>query len=178
MEDEGRFNLNDLIASVQVDAGPDPHDIAFKVEPLIPDGERHAVFLMLLARYIVNVKPRLTQVLSAPPAASSGSEPSKVSLQGAPVRSAKVAAYQAHARLLKLTVKVSATERKFMEDCTFDDLTYAALLRREHAASNEAAARQYEALAALLKKHKVKTVGELPAPVLDEFLRRDRGVAA
>lgn len=168
MEDEGRFNLNDLIASVQVDAGPDPHDIAFKVEPLIPDGERHAVFLMLLARYIVNVKPRLTQVLSAPP----------VSLQGAPVRSAKVAAYQAHARLLKLTVKVSATERKFMEDCTFDDLTYAALLRREHAASNEAAARQYEALAALLKKHKVKAVGELPAPVLDEFLRRDRGAAA
>jgi hypothetical protein len=166
------FSLNDLIASVQDSVGPDPHEIAAKVEPLIPESERHSVFLMLLARYIVNSKPRLTQVSAPRP--ESRSVPSK---RSAPARSAKVAAYQAYGRLFRLTVKVGPSERKFMEDCTYEDLTYAALLRREHAARNEAAAAQYEALAELLRKHKVATVGKLPTKALDEFLARERSAA-
>lgn len=160
-------NLNELIAAAQDDVGPDPHDIAARVEPLIPETERHAVFLALLARYIVDTKPRLTQVLgpvrspTAPPAA----------------RSAKVAAYREHARFLRLNVNVGPGERKWMEDCTYADLMFAAHNRRQKAAETVAAAEQYEELAALLKQHRATTVGRLPRRVLDAFLDGGRAAA-
>ena len=171
------FNLNDLIATVRETVGPNPHDIAVRVEPLIPESERCDVLLMLLTRYIVSVKPRLTQVMNPPPAAGTTTPPIIRSPQGAAARSAKVAAYREYGRLLKLTVKVSATERKYMEDCTYADLTFAAQIRRENSVRNEAAAAQYEELAALLKKHKAATVGKLAPAVLGEFVNRDRSAA-
>jgi hypothetical protein len=163
------FSLTELIESVQGHAGPDAADIAAKVEPLIPESERHAVFLMLLTRYIVASKPRLTQVI-AHPTRPAREFASSVATAPRPVRSAKVAAYREHAKFLRLNVKVGRGERKWMEECTHADLIAAAEIRRGQAAATNAAAEQFEALAALVKRHKVTTVGALPPAVLDKFL--------
>ena len=161
------FNLTDLIAEAADNAGPEASDIAAKVEPLIPESERHAVFLMLLARYIVSTRPRLANVLARPPA------PTNVK----PARSAKVAAYQEHARLLRVMVAVGGGQTKWMADCTYIDLCAAAETRRRHAADTIAGAEEFEALAALVKRRKVETVGKLPKADLDAFLSSRRAAA-
>lgn len=159
MSDFEPFSLADLIDTCR-DAGPNPHDIAAKVEPLIPESERHNVFLMLLAREVIRSKLRLTEVIGS---AQRETRPTTTT-KSAPAGSAKVKAYQAYARLLAMDVKVSAVERKFMKYCTFEDLTYAALIRRELAAGCLAEAEEYEYLASLLKKHKVETVASSVGP--------------
>lgn len=169
------FNLNELIASCG-DAGPSPDDIAAKVEPLIPEAHRHAVFLMLLSRYIVSSKVRLTQVIAHPEAARMKPAPVDRSAPK-PARSAKVAAYREHAKFLSLNVSVGRRERKYMKNCTYVDLMAAAETRRSQASANNVAADQYEALAALLKKHRAATVGDLPNGVLTEFLNSRRRAA-
>lgn len=164
------FNLNELIASCS-EAGPDPDDWAAKVEPLIPESHRPAVFLMLLARYIVSAKPRLSHVIQHP-AAVQDSKPHRSS-----AKSAKVAAYQRHAEFLRLNVNVGQGQRKWLENCTYEDLLAAAAIRRTQAIAINAAAEDYSALAALVKEHGVATVGALPPAVLDAFMASRRRAA-
>jgi len=159
------FSLTELIESVE-DVGPDAHDMAAKAWPLIPESERDTIGTMLLARWIATMKPRISTVTLAPAPAASG-------------KSAKVAAIRAnHARFLRLRVNVARNEDKWMGDCTYDDLCYAAENRRQKAAETLAAAEQFESLAALVKRHKVTTVGALPPAVLDKFLAATERVAA
>lgn len=151
------FSLTELIESVE-DVGPHAGDMAAKAWPLIPESERDAVGTMLLARWIANMKPRISTVAAAP--ITTGTS-----------RSAKVAAIRAaHARFLRLRVNVGRNEDEWMGDCTYDDLCYAAENRRQKAAETIAVAEQYDALAALVKRHKAATVSALPAGVLDKFL--------
>lgn len=159
------FSLTELIESVE-DHGPNAADMAAKAWPLIPESERDAVGTMLLARWIATMKPRISTIAAAPP------------VHGQASRSAKVAAIRAaHARFLRLRVNVGRNEDRFMGDCTYDDLRYAAENRRQKAAETIAAAEQYEALAALVKRHKAPTVSALPAAVLDKFLSFERAAA-
>lgn len=59
-----------------------------------------------------------------------------------------------------------AGQWKFLADCTEADLLAAARERQDMAERNAAAARSYEALAALVAAHKVDSVGDLPTDVL------------
>lgn len=168
------FSLTALIESVE-DAGPNAHDMAAKAWPLIPESERDTVGTMLLTRWIANMKPRISTITSAPAHLNGQSAGAKVTAGGQMVRSAKVAAIRAeHARFLRLRVNVARGEDKWMSDCTYDDLCYAAENRRQKAAETVAVAEKYEELAALVKRHKVATVGALPATALDKFLSVER----
>lgn len=164
------FSLNGLadeaIASA-VDADYDA--IAKEMAKLIPLADREAALIQLCRIYLMSYKPRLSRVREATDAPA-----------GRGQRSAKVAAYQQHARFFHILVQVGANSNKWMGDCTYDDLLYAARIRREQAAAITAAAEDHETVAALVKKHKVGTVRELPPQVLDAFLtgRGQRRAAA
>ncbi len=151
------FNLNELIKSVE-DAGPNAADMAAKAWPMIPESLRDSVGEMLLGRYIANMKPRLSKVAPLPTTK--------------PVRSAKVRAYQIHAKFLRTSVNVGPGVDKWLGQCTYEDLCYAAENRRRHAAETIAAAEEFEALAALLKQQKVSEVGKLSDAALTEFRSR------
>jgi hypothetical protein len=172
------FSLNELIES-SWESGPDPDDIAAKVEPQIPDSELRGVVRMLLTRYIANSKPRLAQVINGRWSDEPDPQPARQQPK-APARqqrSSKVAAIREHGRFLRLSVSVAQREWKRMEDCTYDDLLYAAQLRRHKASQTVSAAEQYEELAELLQVHNADTVGDLPKSVLDEFLRGRKAAA-
>ena len=157
------FSLIELVESVE-DAGPDAYAMAEKAWPLIPESEREHIGTMLLARWISNMKPRISTITWAPAPNQSA-------------KSAKVAAYREHARFLRLRVNVARGTDKWMQDCTYADLCYAAENRRKVAAETVAAAEEYEALAALVKRRKVATVGALPPADIDKFLSRGRVAA-
>lgn len=162
--------LSDLIESAW-EAGPDPDDIAAKVEPKIPESEVRTVLRFLLARYIAVSKPRLAQVIAADHAERATQQGSR------PQRSAKAAAIREHGRFLRLMVKVGHGESKWLEQCTYEDLQHAATVRRDKAAQTLLAAEQYEALAELLQLHDAETVGDLPRSVLTAYLADWRAAA-
>lgn len=162
------FDLDGLIEKTREEFGPDPAVIAVEVEKGIPEPDRKAVMQHLLAHYIRKVKPRMSQIRHR-----SASQP-KTAAKAAtrkPNRSAKVALLQKHARFLKLGVSVGLRQDKYMADCTYEDLIYAAKRRRTLARADTMAAENFEALAALVNKYEVATVGKLPPSVLDEFLK-------
>lgn len=166
-DEQVTFSLSALIDEVRESAGPDPADIAAKVEPLIPESERHAVFVMLLTRYISTSKPRIAQVIAHPqakPTKGAAASPPR------PAKSAKVAAYREYGQFLRIQVAVGKNEYRWMGDCSYDDLIAAAERRRTHAAQTIAAAEQYEAIAELVRQNNVPTVSKLPLAVLREFL--------
>jgi hypothetical protein len=155
------FDLMSLIQRTRVEVGPDPHDIAGKVEPQIPDSELRSVLRHVLPVYVSARKERLSTITQQPAARNSGASSN---------RSAKVAAYQEHARFLALDVVVGPRQHKVMAACTYNDLAYAATLRREQASANLNAAEDFDELAALLRKHKSATVSKLPKEVLSSYL--------
>lgn len=69
-------------------------------------------------------------------------------------------------RALRNRIHVGPGDYKFLGDCTYDDLLFAASERMAIADKNAAIARSYNALAALLTEHDAKTVRDLPAEVL------------
>lgn len=83
-------------------------------------------------------------------------------------RSPKVAAIRdAHAAWLRELIAVDGGQ-KFLGECTYMDLMFAAEKRRKHAAETAAQARRFEEIAALLQEHAVETVAELPPSALLE----------
>ena len=164
------FSLTELIESVEWDAGPAAADIARRVEPLIPENHRREVLILLLTRYIATMKPRLSTIGPEPEP-----EPVPVPTPGKQTNgSAKVKAYQRYAKFFHIPVNVARNTDKWMGDCTYDDLRYAANLRHQKAAETVAAAEEYELLANLVKERNVTTVKELSPADLDEFLARQR----
>lgn len=167
------FSLTALIDSVADTVGPDEHDIAAKVLPLIPESEQHAVALMTMARYIASRRVRLTQVLGSMPApvATKASAPVTAGTTSRPVAqpSAKVARIRQYARSLDIRVKLGDGLTKYMRDCDFDDLMAAAAIRLDNAAANRRAAAQYTAAAELVQAHGVETYGDLPTDVVLAF---------
>lgn len=90
---------------------------------------------------------------------------------GRPVRSAKVAAIRAAApKWLEDRYCVGAGDGdwKFLGDCGFADLMFAAGQRREQAARTSAVAGRLEGLAELVRVHGVERVRDLPVSVLAE----------
>lgn len=164
-DEQDGFSLKALIDDAREAVGPDPADIAAKVEPLIPESQRHAVFLMLLTRFIGASKPRMAQVIEHPQAR--GAKPAPT--QAKPAKSAKVAAYREYGRFLRIQVAIGKNEYRWMGDCSYEDLIAAAERRRSHAAQTIAAAEQYEKLAELVRANNVPTVSKLPLAVLREF---------
>jgi hypothetical protein len=87
-------------------------------------------------------------------------------------RSAKVAAIRdAAPKWLRDRLNTGGDPREWKRvgDCTFSDLMFAAAQRREQAARTSAAAERLEALAELLRAHKVELVRDLPQSVLVEM---------
>ena|ERR1051326_1552073 len=83
-------------------------------------------------------------------------------------RSPKVAAIRdAHAKWLRELISVEGGQ-KFLGECTYEDLMFAAEKRRKHAAVTVAQAQRFEEIAALLHEHQVETVAELPPSALME----------
>jgi len=162
------FSLTELIDEVWDEAGPKASDIAKAVEPRIPEAHRHDVLLLLLTRYIANMKPRLSDIGPEPVPAPAPARQSN--------GSAAVAAIRKYAKFFHISVNVARNQDKWMGDCTYDDLQYAAANRRRVAEETFAAAAEYEALANLVKERNVTTVRELPPADLDEFLARQRNL--
>lgn len=168
MESE-KFDFAALIDEVAVQYGPDGHDIAAKAVPRIPESARTDVLLYLTALYVRVYRPSLAKVLAGAP--------------GRPVRSghlnksAKVQALQRHARLLAAEIRTEGGV-KYLGECNYEDLLFAATVRRSKAAENLRAAEQHEDLARLLKKHKKTLVKQLPSDALDGFVARWNGRAA
>jgi hypothetical protein len=162
--------LTELIEyAVREGIGPDAQAIAVKVESMVPKAQYRDLFLMLLAYYIRSMKPRISSVSTPSPAPAGG---------GTVKWSTKVAAYRAHARFLQLRVNVGPRQDKWMADCTYADLTYAAEQRRKHAADTIAAAEEYEALAVLVQERSVETVGQLSKQDIESFLSHTWRAAA
>lgn len=164
------FDLDGLIEKTREKFGPDPADIAVEVEKGIPEPDRQAVMRHLLVHYIRKVKLRMGQIDRPDPRF-------KTTTRRKPNKSAKVTLLQEHARFLRLEVSVGWRTDKYMADCTYDDLVYAAKHRRALASANLVTAGNFEALAVLVKKYEAATVGKLPRSVLDAFLKSRRRAA-
>lgn len=81
--------------------------------------------------------------------------------------SSKVQGIREHwQRALRDRLNVDDGVWKFLGECTRADLMFAADQRREQASRNRAKAAQYDALRALMEKHGVDRVADLPADVL------------
>lgn len=142
--------------------------IAKAMTALIPHADREAALVQLCRIYLMSYKPRLSRVREAATPAGKGQ------------RSAKVAAYQQHARFFRILVQTGPNANKWMGECTYEDLMHAARIRHEQASAIAAAAEDHERLAALVKRHKAATVQQLPPQVVETFLteRGQRRVAA
>lgn len=153
------FSLDHLIEEVRDEVGPDPEDIARKVQGRIPPTAREAVELKLLVNYVRSSKPRLATIIQR----SAREKPTAN-------RSAKVIAFQRLARVLAAQVCVGPRQYKTLGDCTYDDLIYAAEKRREHASYVVAEAEGFERWAELVKENGAATVGAIRKPVLTAFV--------
>jgi hypothetical protein len=161
-EKDVEFSIDALIATVRDEVGPDPTDIAAKVQARIPKAHRDAVELKLLVNYVRMSKLRLAGAMAGSTRTTSAT--------GRPARSAKVAGFQLLARALAVSVCVGRQQYKSLGDCTYQDLMLASENRRQHAAQTLAAAEEYEAWAALVKKHRADTVSSVPRQVLTDFV--------
>ncbi|MFJ9771151.1 hypothetical protein ACIRVF_07900 [Kitasatospora sp. NPDC101157] len=185
MEDD--FNLRKLIREVlNTSTMPDPHDVAREVLRRIHDDDLRTALSQCLSDVVrEQIRAGRNGDGGGPPlppmptpAAGRPQTPTVRLVDPAPIntakvpqaqRSAKVAAYRAFGQQwLRERMYVSGDPRgwKFMGDCTFDDLMFAAAQRRDQAARTTAVAERCERLAALLHTHGVTLVKELPADVL------------
>lgn len=150
----GGYNLRAAVDQVIDESGLiDPREIARKVAENVPARHRVDVLAEALADF---VRVRQGQRRAANPAIGPASG-----------RSAKVAAIRdGWRRYLQDSVHVGDAVHLPLGQCTYADLTYAAGERQTLAARNLAAARRYESLAELLKRHDAERVADLPAEVL------------
>lgn len=165
------FNLRHLVREVAEESGAaDPADLADAVFKKVPAKERPAALREALHHF---VRMTVSFDRSMPPAAeerTGSGKPGTRSWKRDGVRRG----WRAHLRQ-RLHVEDGW---KFLGDCGFDDLMFAAAERREIASRTMAAADRYEALAKLLANHNVTRVADLPDEVLDEIETDDEGEAA
>jgi len=155
------MNLRELVREVLDSADtPDPGAVADEVMRRIPPDEYETALRQTLRSFV--------RLMSAERrSATRITEPRRA------VESPKVAAIREHWRkALRDSVHVGDAAYRFLEDCGFDDLMFAAQERRTLAKQNLDRAGQYEALAQLLIRYGVETVRELPEDVLATVLVR------
>lgn len=157
------FNLRDLIRDVAASSNaPDPGSLADEVARRIPPKHRDEALRLMLRDY-VRVMVAQQRMTHTEPASQ---QPDNARSNG---RSWKRDGIRESWRKMlrdRIHVAPNPSAWKFLGDCSFDDLSFAALERRTAAERTLAKAEEYEALAALLKEHGVETVRELPAEVL------------
>lgn len=164
MSPEQEVSLRTLIRDTIADAdSADPVEIAEVVADRVPARQRRDALAYCLAPLVADMlreqHNRAMDDLSR--------------ARRTPTASAKVAAFQslgdAWRRALD-TFLPTADGRKRLADCTRDDLLFAARVRRDQAAASVAHAENYEAWAAVMKKHRVMHMGDLPEHVLATYL--------
>jgi hypothetical protein len=163
------FNLRALVREVSDESGAaDPTVLADAVYKRVAAKDRPAALREALRHFVrLNVSiDRMTPAVQE----RSDDKPAGRSWKRDGIRQG----WRAHLRQ-RLHV---ADGWKFLGDCGFDDLMFAAAERREIASRTMAAADRYEALAKLLANHNVTRVADLPDEVLDEIETDDEGEAA
>lgn len=151
-----RAAVNDVLDTTSL---TDPVAIAAKVAENVPTRQLRVALAEALVSFVANVNQRRRMnnpLLGGAPQVRSG-------------RSTKVAGIATWwAAALRDRVHVDGGH-KFLGDCTFDDLMFAASERRQQARLNEAKADQYEALAKLLREHGVDRVADLPPSAVTDW---------
>ena len=139
-----------------------PDEITDKVVGFIPQSAVQPVLRMLLRDWIRSEMSRYR--MKAPPPEVEQARPIRSA------RSVKVQAIRAAApQWLRDRVCVGSGVWSLMQDLTYENLQYLHAARQETAAKHMASAAAFEALGALVKKHRVARVGDLPARVLEAF---------
>lgn len=156
MTDPKTFNLSaaarDLLHKSKA---ANPHALSGTLLTKIPKTDRDGVLTFLLGHYLRNVAGEMRAAAEAPSETTANSAKSW-KVQG--VR-------DGWARILEQRVNNGA-EWKFLGDCTADDLRAIADLRRELAAKSLAVADQFTEYAALVEKHDVKRLRDVPREAL------------
>lgn len=187
------FNLRKLVREVlDTSTMADPHDIADEVLRRIDDEDLRPALRQCLTD-VVREQIRQSRNAFQPPAPNPVPPPPPVSpvravppvpqvmqelpggapaMKPKPARSAKVAAIREHhQRWLRERLYASSDPRKwkFLGDCGFDDLMFAAGQRREDARRTSAVAQELERLAELVRQYGVARVRDLPEHILRAF---------
>lgn len=166
------FNLRALVREVADASGDaDPGLLAEAVYKRIAAKERPAALREALRHYV-----RLTVAMERTASPSTQEQPEGTGKPG--TRSWKRDGIRAGWRRYLRTRLHTEGGWKFLGDCGFDDLMFAATERREIAAATLSAADRYEALAKLCADHGVSRVADLPDSVLDAIESDDEGEAA
>lgn len=159
------FDLRALVRDVlRASEQPNPDWLVEAVLARVPEGEMAEALRQALPSIIREAAARER---SANPIAPSSSMPTK-----APGSWKVQAIREEWQRALRNRIHVGPGDYKFLGDCTYDDLLFAAAERTAIADKNAAIARSYNALAALLTEHDAKTVRDLPAEVLAPAIGR------
>ena len=165
------FNLRAVVREVLAGTNEaDPGVIAGMVTARIDAADRDAALSQMMRLFVRQVMSE-ERTAAAPFSSSSGGQLTRGS--HAPIAAAagrpslRVAGIRdGWQRALRSRVHVGHSEYKLLADCNYDDLYAAAAEREDLARRNQAWARHYHVLAALLTEHDVETVGELPSNVL------------
>ncbi|HZB31265.1 MAG TPA: hypothetical protein VE465_13960 [Streptosporangiaceae bacterium] len=158
----GSFNLRDLVRDVTASSpATDPGSLADEVARRIPAEHRDVALRAMLRGYVREFITQDRMTHTDPPARAPKPTNGGRSWKRDGIRDAWRKRLQD-----RLHVAADASAWKFLGDCGYDDLTFAALERRTAAERTLSKAEEYEALADLLKEHGVETVRELPAEVL------------
>ena len=152
-----QVSLRALISQVLSDTDiADPREVAVKVAAMIPPEQTHHVLVDALVADVRTVM-----------GARRNAAMSHV-LDGShrPARSAKVAGIRDWwSEMLAARVHVGSGAWMALGDCGEKELAFAEAERRADAAREMQRAEMYEQLRTLLRKHKVRTVSQLPADV-------------
>lgn len=153
------FDLKAVVADAIALAGsPDPVIVSKLALDAIDPADAHAALAIVLPLYVRNAM-RNAAVATRPHA-----EPGKVDER---------TCRKARAYLARYSVALSTDERdrKWLGDCTYDDLLTAAGIRRNKAAETIAEAEKFERLAEKMRVNRASVVSELSDEAIAEAFR-------
>lgn len=158
----GGFDLGALAREVIANSkSPDPGEIADALLGVIPRTHYRTVLAALLRGYVRHIitdqRPAPTKGNSTPSGPASG-------------RASWKQAIGDEWRMRR--VHVGGSVWKFLADCTYDDLMANAAVKRDIAEATRREADRSEELAALVKRHNVDRLGDVPDGEVYDVLRR------
>lgn len=156
---EEPFDLRTLIREVAIHSdAADPKILAKEILTRIPDRHLHEALAVTLPDYVRVALHRGRPIPFPDEEDQPDGQATSWKLRGA----------RAYGRLLRQAVDVNGdgTGWKYLADCTLDDLTRVATLRRRQAEDLLATAGWYEKVARLLAEYDAATVSALPETVL------------
>ena len=149
-----RFNLHEVIDAECREHPADVDLVTKLVYEQIPDHEYGNVLMGLLRPQVVHHYGEQRRASTVRPQPAGQSATTRVVAKGWRER-------MTVDDWLNVTV-VGLREKKPLRDCTHDDLMYAAQVRWGHVNANQAWARKFEAVAAIVHRHNAPTVGDCP----------------